>query len=39
MNDEEFSVFLDLVERFIKSSDRALALQSYLVKDSDIVPP
>jgi DNA-binding MarR family transcriptional regulator len=39
MNDEEFSIFLDLVERFIKSSDRALALQSYLVKDSDIVPP
>ncbi|KJC45007.1 hypothetical protein UP09_15440 [Bradyrhizobium sp. LTSP885] len=38
MSDSEFSIFLDLVERFIRSSDRALALQSYLVKDSDIVP-
>ncbi|GKQ54592.1 MarR family winged helix-turn-helix transcriptional regulator [Bradyrhizobium sp. Ce-3] len=32
MNDEEFSIFLDLVERFIRSSDRALAMQDYLVK-------
>ncbi|WP_426436623.1 MarR family winged helix-turn-helix transcriptional regulator [Bradyrhizobium genosp. P] len=38
MNETEFSTFLDLVERFIKSSDRALALQSYLFKDSDIFP-
>ena len=37
MNDEEFSIFLDLVERFIKSSDRALAVQHYLVKDSVVV--
>jgi len=36
MSDKEFSVFLDLVERFIRSSDRALALQNYLAKDSDI---
>ena len=36
MNDKEFSIFLDLVERFIRSSDRALAMQDYLVKDSDI---
>ncbi|WP_166298410.1 MarR family winged helix-turn-helix transcriptional regulator [Bradyrhizobium sp. 2S1] len=37
MNDEEFSIFLDLVERFIRSSDRALAMQDYLARDSDIV--
>ncbi|MGY3443513.1 DNA-binding MarR family transcriptional regulator [Bradyrhizobium sp. USDA 4473] len=37
MNDEEFSIFLDLVERFIKSSDRALAVQGYLVKDNNTV--
>jgi len=37
MSDTEFSIFLDLVERFIKSSDRALALQSYLVKNGDMV--
>ena len=36
MNDAELSIFLDLVERFIRSSDRALALQSYLVEDSNI---
>ena len=33
MNAREFAMFLDLVERFIKSSDRALALQNYLDKD------
>lgn len=38
MNDEEFSIFLDLVERFTRSSDRALAMQDYLLKDSGIVP-
>jgi DNA-binding MarR family transcriptional regulator len=38
MNESELSIFLDLAERFIKSSDRALALQSYLGKDSDAVP-
>ncbi|WP_076865864.1 MarR family winged helix-turn-helix transcriptional regulator [Bradyrhizobium mercantei] len=37
MNDEEFAIFLDLVERFIRSSDRALAMQDYLVRDSDSV--
>jgi DNA-binding MarR family transcriptional regulator len=36
MDATEFSVFVGLVERFIKSSDRALALQNYLVKNDDI---
>ncbi len=39
MSDEEFSIFLDLVERFVRSSDRALAMQGYLVKDGNIVAP
>jgi hypothetical protein len=38
MNDKEFSIFLDLAERIVRSSDRALALQSYLAKDSDTAP-
>ena len=37
MSRTEFAIFLDLVERFIRSSDRALALQGYLLKESDIV--
>ncbi len=37
MSDEELSIFLDLVERFVRSSDRALAVQGYLVKDGNIV--
>ncbi|WP_050425327.1 hypothetical protein [Bradyrhizobium tropiciagri] len=32
MNDAEFSISLDLVERCIRSSDRAPAMQDYLVK-------
>ncbi|QPF86115.1 winged helix-turn-helix transcriptional regulator [Bradyrhizobium genosp. L] len=38
MNDTEFSLFLDLAERFVRSSDRALALQNYLAKNADAVP-
>jgi len=39
MSDEEFSIFLDLAERFVRSSDRALTMQGYLVKDGNIVAP
>lgn len=37
VSEAELSIFLDLVERFVRSSDRALALQSYLVKESEAV--
>jgi MarR family transcriptional regulator, organic hydroperoxide resistance regulator len=33
MDTAEFTTFLDLVERFIASSDRALALQTYLIEE------
>lgn len=35
MNETELSIFLDLVERFVRSSERALALQSYLIEDGN----
>ncbi len=35
MDDEEFSIFRDLVDRCINSSDRAQAMQDYPVRDGD----